>query len=109
MSNREVSSTPGLSRRRASSRRGPPFGVLFARRASPLLASLASDGGSLGRARVLSRRDVLLSFLFQIIVPIARVSTRTYIYFGICSAGYAELPIVLLYLLRCLVYHSVSM
>ena len=23
----------------------------------------------------------------------------------ICSAGYAELPIVLLYLLRCLVYH----
>ena len=26
----------------------------------------------------------------------------------ICSAGYAELPIVLLYLLRCLVYHMLS-
>ena len=25
-----------------------------------------------------------------------------------CSAGYAELPIVLLYLLRCLVYHMLS-
>ena len=26
----------------------------------------------------------------------------------ICSAGYVELPIVLLYLLRCLVYHMLS-
>ena len=26
----------------------------------------------------------------------------------ICSAGYAELPVVLLYLLQCLVYHMLS-
>ena len=26
----------------------------------------------------------------------------------ICSAGYIELPVVLLYLLRCLVYHMVT-
>ena len=26
----------------------------------------------------------------------------------ICSAGYVELPIVLLYLIRCLVYHMLS-
>ena len=31
---------------------------------------------------------------------------RIYIY--ICSAGYAELPVVLLYLLQCLVYHMLS-
>ena len=32
---------------------------------------------------------------------------RVYIYTS-CSAGYVELPIVLLYLLRCLVYHMLS-
>ena len=30
------------------------------------------------------------------------------LYVHICSAGYVELPIVLLYLLRCLVYHMLS-
>ena len=29
-------------------------------------------------------------------------------YFEVCSAGYAELPVVLLYLLQCLVYHMLS-
>ena len=32
---------------------------------------------------------------------------RAYTYIYICSAGYAELP-VLLYLLQCLVYHMLS-
>ena len=31
-----------------------------------------------------------------------------YIYIIICSAGYAELPVVLLYLLQCWVYHMLS-
>ena len=30
------------------------------------------------------------------------------VYIYMCSAGYVELPIVLLYLLRCLVYHMLS-
>ena len=30
------------------------------------------------------------------------------VYIYICSAGYVELPIVLLYLLECLVYHMLS-
>ena len=30
------------------------------------------------------------------------------VYVYICSAGYVELPIVLLYLLRCLAYHMLS-
>ena len=30
------------------------------------------------------------------------------VYIYICSAGHVELPIVLLYLLRCLVYHMLS-
>ena len=30
------------------------------------------------------------------------------VYVYICSAGYVELPIVLLYLLQCLVYHMLS-
>ena len=28
--------------------------------------------------------------------------------YNICSAGYVELPVVLLYLLRCLVYHMLG-
>ena len=30
------------------------------------------------------------------------------IYIYICSAGYVQLPVVLLYLLQCLVYHMLS-
>ena len=33
---------------------------------------------------------------------------RAYIYIYICSAGYAEVPVVLWYLLQCLVYHMLS-
>ena len=33
---------------------------------------------------------------------------RAYIYIIVCSAGYAELPVVLLYLLQWLVYHMLS-
>ena len=53
------------SRKRPISRRTPPFGVLFARRAFALLASPDAAGGGLGRVRVVSLPKVLLSFFGQ--------------------------------------------
>ena len=58
LSNREVRLRPGLSRKRSSSRWGPPFGVVFARRAS----SLPTAGGDPARARVVSLGGVLFVF-----------------------------------------------
>ena len=52
-----------LSRKRPSSRRGSPFGVVFARCASPFV-SPDSAGVGLGRARVVSLRRVLFSFFW---------------------------------------------
>ena len=50
------------------------LGVLFARRASPFLASPGSAGGGLSRARVVSRERVLFLVVFdEITVPIPSV------------------------------------
>ena len=64
-----------LSRTRASSRRGPPFGVLFARRASPCSplptlpgaasAVLASFDGKVGCFRFLSKVFVPISSVYS--------------------------------------------
>ena len=60
-----------LIRKRPSSRLGPPFGVEFARRAPPC-SSLPTAWGGLGRARVVSWRWFLFSFIVKKIVPISR-------------------------------------